>query len=114
MHNRNNCDTIWVEDYDIKNRSKDAPNMKIGVRIGRIYSQIALLNGLPNKLTEIAILINALQSISSATKRNSDIYIPMRIVDINKCFHSRLTSLPKNTFAYYSDSRQNEQDNTRG
>lgn len=88
---------LILEDFDIKDLSKNFPTQKVGVNVSRIYVQIAKFNQNPRRKKEIKILQNAIAHASN--KYNIDAkYTVMELQDVVLCFGKNYKKLPKSTF----------------
>jgi hypothetical protein len=78
------------------------------VNSNRLYFQLSKLSRSQNKKAEIKILTDNINNI----KDEKQMYVPMRVRDVVKCFESGGLQLPLNTFISTSSTKVNTR--TRG
>lgn len=92
-------DALLLEDFDIRELSKDFPNKRIGVNTNSIYLQIAKYGNNPQREKEMEILKRAAWIADGAKNVR---YAQMTLSEIMTCFGKSLRKLPKSTFIMYS------------
>lgn len=92
---------VRSNDSIIRVIAENNPKQLIGIKTSRVYSQIARMGRNPNKLTERALLISALEDASIKVRVNGRIikkdppYVPMKVDDIKLCFGKQFDRLPE-------------------
>ena len=93
-----------LNNITIKSISEFDPNHLIGIKTSRVYSQIARISRHPNKQTEKALLISALDRACIKSNVNGKIikkdppYGPMTADQIKLCFGGQVDRLPASSF----------------
>ena len=93
----------------IKKTIENNPEQLIGIKSNRVYSQIARTGRSPQKSTERAILISALEQASEVkgvdgkSIRVNPVYVPMKAKEIQLCFGKRVEQMPNSSFVVFEN-----------
>lgn len=61
-------------------------NEQINISINAIYSQIAKINGNPNRVNELEILVKTISNLDETNIVNDSIYVEVSNQDVLTCF----------------------------
>ena len=112
--NKENSKKYVITLEGIKEAIENNPEQLIGIKSNRVYSQIARTGRNPQKSTEQAILISALEHASEVKRINGEtvrinpVYVPMKAKEIQLCFGRRIEQMPDSSFFVFEKSSWND------